>query len=113
VDELEVVYHSCSLEGKAGKKCFPVLIGHEEYLYKSSKASKLSQVPPRSLDLHGCSRDEAIVKLSISLSKWLDAAMNEHPYTLPVNIITGGGCQIISDTVEHWIRENRNVANRF
>jgi DNA-nicking Smr family endonuclease len=65
------------------------------------------------LDLHGCSRDEAIVKLSNSLSKWLDAAMKEHPYTLPVNIITGGGCQIISDTVEHWIRENRNVANRF
>jgi hypothetical protein len=113
VDEPEAVYHSCSLEGKAGKTCFLVLIGHEEYLYKSSKASKLSQVPPRSLDLHGCSRDEAIIKLSNSLSKWLDAAMKEHPYTLPVNIITGGGCQIISDTVEHWIRENRNVANRF
>jgi hypothetical protein len=113
VDELEAVYNGCSLEGKAGKTCFPVLIGHEEYLYKSSKTSKLCRVPPRSLDLHGCSRDEAVVKLSNSLSQWLDTAMKEHPYTLPVNIITGGGSQIISDTVEHWIRENRNVANRF
>jgi hypothetical protein len=39
--------------------------------------------------------------------------MKEHPYTLPVNIITGGGSQIVADAVEHWIRENRNVANRF
>jgi DNA-nicking Smr family endonuclease len=113
VDELEVVHHSTFCESKAGKTYFPVLIGHDEYLYKSSKASKLSQVSPRSLDLHGCTRDEALFKLSSSLPDWLDAAMKEHPYTLPVNIITGGGSQIVADAVEHWIRENRNVANRF
>ena len=113
VDDLEVVYHNTSLESKAGKTYFPVLIGHDEYLYKSSKASKLSQVSPRSLDLHGCTRDEALFKLSSSLPDWLDAAMKEHPYTLPVNIITGGGSQIVADAVEHWIRASRNVANRF
>ncbi|KAL3768354.1 LOW QUALITY PROTEIN: hypothetical protein ACHAWO_006757, partial [Cyclotella atomus] len=113
VDESEVVYHNTSCESKAGKTFFPVLIGHEEYLYKSSKASKLSQVSPLSLDLHGCTRDEALFKLSSSLPDWLDAAMKEHPYTLPVNIVAGGGSQIIADAVQHWIRESRNVTNRF
>jgi DNA-nicking Smr family endonuclease len=112
VDESEVVYHNTSCESKAGKTFFPVLIGHEEYLYKSSKASKLSQVSPLSLDLHGCTRDEALFKLSSSLPDWLDAAVKEHPYTLPVNIIAGGGSQIVADAVQHWIRES-NVANRF
>jgi hypothetical protein len=32
VDDSEVVYHNTSLESKAGKTFFPVLIGHEEYL---------------------------------------------------------------------------------
>ncbi|KAL7502829.1 hypothetical protein ACHAXN_000728 [Cyclotella atomus] len=109
VDESEVVHHNTSCESKAGKTFFPVLIGHEEYLYKSSKASKLSQVSPCSLDLHGCTREEALFKLSSSLPNWLDAAMKEHPYTL----LTGGGSQIVADAVEHWIRASRNVANRF
>ncbi|KAL3786960.1 hypothetical protein ACHAWO_005099 [Cyclotella atomus] len=113
VDESEVVHHNTFCESKAGKTYFPVLIGHDEYLYKSSKASKLSQVSPCSLDLYGCTRDEALFKLSSSLPNWLDAAMKEHPYTLPVNIITGGGSQIVADAVEHWIRASRNVANRF
>ncbi|KAL7505371.1 hypothetical protein ACHAXN_002859 [Cyclotella atomus] len=105
----------CSLEyeSKAGKTFFPVLIGHEECLYKSSKAAKHAHIKPRSLDLHGCTRDEALFKLSSNLPDWLDAAMKEHPYTLPVNIITGGGSQIVADAVYCWILENRNVANRF
>ncbi|KAL7503003.1 hypothetical protein ACHAXN_000860 [Cyclotella atomus] len=32
VDDSEVVYHNTSLESKAGKTFFPVIIGHEEYL---------------------------------------------------------------------------------
>lgn len=108
-----VCFCSTENEGKGGKTFFPVLIGHEEYLYKSSKSTKHAHTKPRSLDLHRYTRDEALLELISSLPDWLEAAMKEHPYTLPVNIITGGGSQIVSDAVENWIRENRNVANRF
>ena len=109
----EVAFDSSSLGSKAGKSFFPVLVGHEEYLYKTSKASKHATMKPHSLDLHGCTREQALLRLTSSLPSWLDEAMKEHPYTLAVNIISGGGCQIVADAVEHWIRENRNVANRF
>ena len=98
---------------KAGKTVFPVLVGHEEYLYKSSKSSRGSQNRPLSIDLHGCTRDEAINKLNNSLQVWIDDAMKDYPYTVRVDIITGAGYQVLSETVEQWIRENRTVANRF
>jgi hypothetical protein len=40
----------------------------------------------------------------------MDEAMTEHPWTLPVDVIVGGGSQLLS---EQSIKENRNVANRF
>jgi hypothetical protein len=39
--------------------------------------------------------------------------MEEFPWTVRVDIIAGCGNQIIAEVVEKWIRENRNVANRF
>jgi hypothetical protein len=39
--------------------------------------------------------------------------MKELPGTVEVNIIAGGGNQIVAEAVEHWIREKRNVGKRF
>lgn len=100
-------------EARAGKTFFTVLIGHEEFLYKSSKSTKHSQSSPRTIDLHGCTKEEALQKLNNCMSHWMEEAMKGHPWTLSVNIICGGGCQIISSAVEQWIRESRNVAKRF
>jgi hypothetical protein len=43
----------------------------------------------------------------------MNDAMKEYPWTLAVNIIVGGGAQLVSEAVEHWIREQRHVAKRF
>jgi DNA-nicking Smr family endonuclease len=112
----ESINHNCSfpdVEVKAGTSGFHVLVGHEEFLYKSSKSSKHVQVTPQTIDLHGCTRDEAISKLNRSLTGWMNDAMKEYPWTLAVNIIVGGGAQLVSEAVEHWIREQRHVAKRF
>lgn len=112
------VTHDGSSEGiigKAGKVYFTVIVGHEEFLYKSSKASKTGRALSQqqcTIDLHGCSKDEALRQLNESLPRWKEVAMREHPWTVPVTIICGGGNQVLSEAVEHWIRENRNVANR-
>jgi hypothetical protein len=37
--------------------------------------------------------------------------MREISWTVPVNIVCGG--QVLSEVVEKWIREKRNVARRF
>ena len=109
----EPVCHVSDAGSKAGKAIFPVLIGHEEFLYKSSKAAKYASKSPRSIDLHGCNKEEALQTLNDAVPIWLNAAMKEHPYTIPVNIICGGGNQVLSEAVEHWIRETRHVANKF
>jgi hypothetical protein len=84
------------LGGKAGKTVYHVLVGPEEYLYKSSKSPRQHALSrPCSIDLHGCTRDEATTKLEESISIWMDAAMKEYPWTLRVDIITGGGNQIL------------------
>jgi hypothetical protein len=49
-----------------------------------------------------------MLQLNDSLPNWINEAMKEHPSTVRVDIITGGGHQIL-----HWIRENKQVANRF
>jgi hypothetical protein len=111
----ETMNHNCDKDvgGKAGKTVFPVIIGLEEYLYKSSKRHNHS-APIQRIDLHGRDREEALRKLNDSLPNWMNAAMKtDHPFSIRVDIISGGGNQIIADTVEHWIRQNRNVANRF
>jgi len=101
------------LEGKAGKVVFPVVVGYSENLYKSSKKSKLqrNQVV-RMIDLHGCTAGEAITKLNNEMPTLTEAAMKEETFTLPVNIVCGGGHQILSEVVEQWIRKNSKVANR-
>jgi DNA-nicking Smr family endonuclease len=106
----EPVHHSCSpeVERKAGKTTYHIVVGSEEFLYKSSKSSRQIKTPLFGLDLHGCTREEAMLQLNDSLPNWINEAMKEHPSTVRVDIITGGGHQIL-----HWIRENKQVANRF
>jgi len=102
------------LEGKAGRVVYPVIVGNSEHLYKSSKKSAKSlrcQII-RDFDLHGCTVDDGIAKLNAELSAWTDAAMKEESFTIPVDIVCGGGNQILSEVVEQWIRKNRQVANR-
>lgn len=103
--------------GKAGKTSYIVNVGQVENLYISSKRNSIhsrSSVSLRSsiIDLHGCTQDEAIQRLDSSLSDWVDTAMKgEYPWVMPVQIICGGGNQILSETVETWIKGNKNVAN--
>ena len=112
---LEPVSHGCLTDtaGKAGKTAFQVLVGHEDYLYKSFKHKRHIQNNQYSIDLHGLTKEKAINKLDSSLPSWIDEAMKESPWTVGVNIITGGGNQAVAEAVEHWIREKKNVANRF
>ena len=111
------------LGGKAGKTAYPILVsGGKEYLYKSSKprhhrnGQHLGKTPSSvrmTVDLHGHSKDEAIEKLNKSLTKWVVKAMKgADPWVIPVDIICGGGNQVLSETVAQWIRENPKVANR-
>lgn len=71
--------------GKPGKICFPVTVGDPNFLYRSSRINK-SKASPRCLtfDLHGYTKKEAITKLNIELPVWIDAAMQNHPFTLDV-----------------------------
>lgn len=88
-------------EVKPGKSIYPVLVGEEMYLYRTSKSTKHHlQRKPHSLDLHGCTKDEAILRLNDALPTWMGVAMKEFPWTIPVNIITGCGNQVLS---EQWI----------
>eukprot|EP00956_Cyclotella_meneghiniana_P004018 scaffold4876_cov64-Cyclotella_meneghiniana.AAC.3 len=101
------------VKGKAGKTFFPVLVGHEEYLYKTFKSLTRTKIAPHTIDLHGCSREEALTRLNKALPGWINDAMQDFPWTLPVNIIVGGGNQLLAQVVEHWIREEKQVAKRF
>lgn len=108
---------SCGLGGKAGRTSFAVKVGQVENLYISSKRNSIhsrSSMSTRSsvVDLHGCSREEAIERLDSSLIDWMDTALKgEYPWVIPATIVCGGGNQIISETVETWIKSNKNVAN--
>ena len=96
--------------GKAGKTVYPVLVGDESNLYKTGKSLSRASII---LDLHGCTQDEALAKLDKSLPIWHDIAMKgEYPWVVPVNIVCGGGAQILSEVVQNWIRTTRQVANR-
>jgi hypothetical protein len=100
------------LGGKAGKTCFDVNVGEVANLYKSSKSVCIQPSSTSKLDLHGCTKDEALEKLDQSLQEWNDAAMHSpYPFVLPVSIVCGGGSQVLSETVEKWIKEHRNVSN--
>jgi DNA-nicking Smr family endonuclease len=100
------------LGGKAGKVFFNVNVGQVENLYKTSKTGVSSHRFRLSVDLHGYSKDEAVAKLDDCLPEWRDTAMRgEYPWVIPVEIVCGGGSQILSETVERWIKENDGVAN--
>lgn len=113
---LKPVYHESTVDvyGKAGKPVYHVVVGSQEHLFKTSKYSRYREViKPHKIDLHGFTKEDALVKLNDSLPAWIDEAMKEHPWTINVNIITGCGNQILADTVEQWIRENGNVTKRY
>ena len=108
--------HNTSLDGiggKPGKTRFPITVGEPNFLYRSSKVKAKTNVHHVLLDLHGCSKEEAIARMNDMLPNWIDMAMKNHPYTLNADIICGGGNQILSETVESWIKGKNNVANRF
>merc|ERR1711957_950906 len=95
---------------KAGKILYPTLVGEGSSLYKTFK-SPLGH--PLVVDLHGLSAEQALEILNSNLPVWMETAMKgDYPWVIPVNIVCGGGSQILSDVVQHWIRESRQVANR-
>jgi len=101
--------------GKAGKSFFDVQIGEVQNLYKTSRKTWRDAPHHRDaalLDLHGHTREEALRKLDDSLPRWMDAAMRgSYPFVMPVRIVCGGGHQLLSETVEKWIRGHEQVAN--
>jgi len=103
--------------GKAGKPYFIVQVGEVQNLYKTTKPSSVlsSQHNPHSvssLDLHGYTREEALIKLDESLKVWVDTAMKgSYPFVIPAMIVCGCGSQVLSETVEKWIKSTRNVCN--
>ena len=109
-----------SVEGigcKAGKTSFVVQVGEVDNLYKTSKPSvrnnhALYKSHPIMLDLHGFTKDQALSTLDQDLPKWTDIAMQgSYPFVQPVIIVCGGGNQILSESVEHWIKQNDRVSN--
>jgi len=97
--------------GKAGKPYFIVQVGEVQNLYKTTKPSQKSPCSA-TLDLHGCTREEALVKLDENLTAWVDNAMHgSYPFVISAKIICGCGNQILSETVKKWIREHAQVAN--
>lgn len=105
---------SFSLDNKAIKTRFNILVGEVSNLYKSTKLSKKTETQQVSItiDLHGYTKEAAITKLDASLPSWVDAAMHgNYPFVIPVTIICGAGGQVLSEVVEQWIRENERVAN--
>jgi len=96
--------------GKAGKTAYPVLVGDVSNLYKTSKSASSGLI---TLDLHGCTKDEALEMLGENFLVWVDTAMKgEYPWVIPVDIVCGGGNQILSEVVKGWVRNNLQVANR-
>lgn len=96
--------------GKAGKTMLPILVGEPSSLYKPFNPLKIQT---ETIDLHGCTQDEAIAKLDKSLPIWVYAAMRgEYPFLIGVDVITGAGGQVLAECVEDWIRSAQQVANR-
>jgi DNA-nicking Smr family endonuclease len=106
--------------GAPGQIIFPIIVGNVEDLYKSSKygnrnhsKSKNDTKRRLSIDLHGCTTDQALRSLNDSLPKWIENAMRgSYPFCSAVDIITGGGAQILSEAVEMWIQKQKHVARR-
>lgn len=99
--------------GKAGRTRFVINVGRVENLYKTSKRRRaLPGPPPAVLDLHGCTRDEALARLGAGLATWMDSALQgAYPWVMPAVVVCGGGDQVLSEVVVEWIRRTRGVAN--
>ncbi|KAL9186728.1 hypothetical protein ACHAXT_005966 [Thalassiosira profunda] len=105
------------LGGKAGKSSFVVLVGEASNLYntraKPSNGNKQSSCRiAGEVDLHGCTKEEALAELDERLPEWMDIAMKgEYPWVISVRIVCGGGTQTLAEAVEGWIKRNPNVSN--
>jgi len=96
--------------GKAGVPFYAVHVGAAENLYNTKKYSLQGQ-KSISIDLHGLTKEQALIDLDAKLPEWIDSAMRgAYPFIIPVVIICGGGNQILSETVDQWIKCNENVA---
>ena len=117
----EAVDHSTlpgsEIGGKAGKSHFVIQVGEVQNLYKTTKASStsplnVSQGGIPTLDLHGYTEEEAIVKLDESLEAWFEIAMTgSYPFVITALIICGCGSQVLSETVQDWIKSTSRVRN--
>jgi len=98
---------------KAGRPYFLVRVGEENNLYSTTK------LPPQHgrcdipvLDLHGFTREEALVKLEDNRKVWVDTAIRgSYPFVIPAMIVCGGGNQILSETVQKWIKSTKNICS--
>jgi len=112
-DLAQLILPTPEITGKVGKPSYDVQVGNVKNLYRTSKTSQNN--PSRvvsMLDLHGCTKEEALLQLDKSLETWIDDAMQgSYPFVIPAKIVCGCGNQILSETVEKWIRENAQVAN--
>ena len=102
---------------KAGRSNFVVQVGEVQNLYKTTKSSALasshlSQSSVPTLDLHGCTREEAIARLNESLEEWVDIAMKGYdPFVITAMIVCGCGSQVLYETVQEWIKSTSQVRN--
>lgn len=101
--------------GKGGKSRYVIQVGEVQNLYKTTKPSLMHQIslaPLSTLDLHGSTREEALVKLDERLNVWFDAAMRgSYPFVKLAVIVCGCGSQTLSETVQDWIKSNGKVSN--
>ena len=110
-------YPTPQSEAKAGKTVHRILVGHPDYLYKplsSKKSSRYGSNGRRvsTLDLHGFEAGEARSKLDECVVHWTEEAMVGYPFVTRVDIICGGGAQVLSDVIAGFIRRTPGVANR-
>lgn len=98
---------------KAGKAVHPILVGEATHLFNTRQLRSSKMVRVITLDLHGCSRYSALNILTKRLYEWVDEAMSgEYPFVIPVDVICGGGNQVLSEIVAQFVCDNRQVANR-
>ena len=115
---IDISNFSCTSESaaKAGKAVFPIVVGQATNLYRTFKPShgrNSQRLKTISLDLHGMSKDEALQTLHKNLPRWINLAMNGgDPWVIPVDIICGGGNQILREVVAAWIKRENQVGNR-
>ena len=99
------------LGGKAGIPFFIIQVGEIDNLYKTRNLCSNNRSMP-TLDLHGYTREQALVKLDENLKIWVDTAMKgAYPFVIVVHIICGCGNLLISESVQKWIKSREKVRN--